>query len=314
MTMDLSRLKRYSLFSRKSKVSRRWFSSPYSVGNGLTGLLDAIPSILAGEDLKFLVRRWLWSKSEGAPVIVGMGAHVIKVGLSPLIIQLMEEGFIDHLAVTGAFLVHDSEMAMAGVTSEDVAEQIKDGSFGMAEETSRFVNGAVEKGVSNGHGIGRSVASALYESDFENKELSILAACERCGVSVSVHVAIGTDITHMHPEADGALIGEGSMRDFRLFVEKVAGLECGLYLNVGSAVILPEVFLKAVSMARNLGHPLKNVVTAALDFQRHYRVMENVVRRPLVEEGKGIYIVGHHELTIPLIAGLLLEGKHAGKK
>lgn len=307
---DLKKLKRYSLYSRKSKVSEEWFSRPYEKGGGAGALFDSLPSLLAGEDLKFLVGRWLTVRREGGKVIAALGAHVVKVGLSPLVIQLLEEGFIQHVAVTGSFLVHDAELAMAGFTSEDVAERIRDGSFGMAEETSVFINGAINRGVAEGKGLGQSVASAIAESEFPHRDKSILAACHRSGVSVSVHVALGTDITHMHPEADGRALGEGSMRDFHLFVDQVCSLEGGLYLNVGSAVVLPEVFLKAVSIARNLGHPLRDLVTAALDFQKHYRVWENVVRRPIIEGGRGIYIIGHHEITIPLITAFLLEGKN----
>ncbi len=306
MEPDLTKLTRYSLFDRKSKFDASCCSGRFSKEGGLKGFFETIPRVLGGEDFFLLTEAWRKAVREGNKVIVGMGAHVIKVGLAPLVIQLMEEGFINHLAVTGAFLVHDVELAMAGYTSEDVAEKIRDGSFGMALETATFINGAIGEGVRKGNGLADSVADRIVKESLPREKESVFAAATRNDVSLSAHVALGTDITHMHPEADGAAIGKGSLADFRLFTDGVMKMEGGVYLNVGSAVILPEVFLKAVSIARNLGTPLESITTGAIDFTRHYRVMENVVRRPLLGEKKGFYLLGHHEIMIPLLTAALL--------
>jgi hypothetical protein len=307
MELDLNKLKRYSLSSRKSKVEADQFGKRFKVDGGLDALFDSIPRVLGGKDFFGLVNRWGEARDRGNSVIVGMGAHVIKVGLSPLIIQLMEEGWITHIAVTGAFLVHDVEVALLGCTSEDVVEQLADGSFGMVEDTTRLINLAVRDGATKGSGLALSVAERMESEKLPLIGKSILAASMKLGVGLSAHVALGTDITHMHPEADGASIGKCSMKDFHTFTKAVMEMEGGLYLNVGSAVILPEVFLKAVSMARNLGSSLKDITTGAMDFNRHYRVEENVVRRPVLQGGKGVYLIGHHEIMIPLISAALLD-------
>lgn len=307
MALDLKKLRRYSIFERRSKVGVDNMAEAYRKGSSLGDFFRSIPPVLGGKDLLFLIEKIRETRSKGRRIIFGMGAHVLKVGLSPLVNQLVERGFVDHMAVTGAFLVHDVELAIAGITSEDVPEQLKDGSFGMAEETSRFLNEAIREGVAEGHGLGFSVASKIERSASPHKERSVLAGCVSSGVGVSVHVAVGTDINHMHPEADGESIGAGSLRDFHLFTERVMEMEGGVYLNIGSAVVLPEVFLKAISLARNLGHPLEDITTGALDFIRHYRVMENVVKRPTQERGRGVYIVAQHEILFPLLAAGLIE-------
>ncbi len=309
MELDLNKLKRYSLSSRKSKVETDQFGKRFKMDGGLDALFDSIPRVLGGKDFFDLVNRWGEARDRGNSIIVGMGAHVIKVGLSPLIIQLMEEGWITHLSVTGAFLVHDVEVALLGCTSEDVVEQLADGSFGMVEDTTRLINLAVRDGATKGLGLALSVAERMEAEKLPLIGKSILAASMKLGVGLSAHVALGTDITHMHPEADGASIGKCSMKDFHTFTKAVMEMEGGLYLNVGSAVILPEVFLKAVSMARNLGSSLKDISTGAMDFNRHYRVEENVVRRPVLLGGKGVYLIGHHEIMIPLISAALLDGR-----
>lgn len=314
MKFDLTKLNRHSIYDRKSKVTKENLAESYRKGSTFVDFLRTIPPILGGEDFHFIVKRIGDAKAGGKRIIVGLGAHVLKVGLSPLIIQLLKRKFIDHVAVTGAFLIHDVELAMAGQTSEDVAEQIRDGSFGMAEETSGFLNGAIREGVREGKGMAFSVASKINEAIQTPAGPSILGSCAENGVGVSAHVAIGSDINHMHPEADGESIGVGSLRDFHAFTEVVMEMDEGVYLNIGSAVILPEVFLKAVSIARNLGCPLKNIATAALDFNRHYRVSENVVKRPTQDGGRGVYLVGHHEILIPLLVAALIESDDAKTK
>lgn len=310
MKLDLTKLKRYSIHERRSKVSVKNLAECYRRGSSFADFLGTIPPILGGEDFFFLVERIKAAKGGRKKVIFGLGAHVLKVGLSSLMIQLLEGKFVDHVAVTGAFLIHDVELAMAGMTSENVGEQIRDGSFGMAEETSLFINGATKEGVEKGEGLALSVASRIGVAFPSGKGPSVLASCVENKVGISAHVAIGSDINHMHPEASGEVIGAGSLRDFHRFVEVVGDMEEGVYVNLGSAVILPEVFLKAVSIARNLGRPLKKITTAAMDFNRHYRVWENVVKRPTEEGGKGVYLVGHHEIMVPLLVAALIEDVH----
>lgn len=314
MKLDLTKLKRYSIHERRSKVSVENFVGKYEKGSTFARFLRSIPPILGGEEFHFIVRSVKHAKKRGKKVVVGFGAHVLKVGLSSLIIQLLENKLLDHVAVTGAFLVHDVELTMAGLTSEDVAEQIRDGSFGMAQETSLFLNRAIREGFVNGEGLAHSVASRIKDAFSPPAGPSVLASCVAMGVGLSAHVALGSDINHMHPEADGESIGAGSLRDFHAFTEVVMGMDEGVYVNIGSAVILPEVFLKSVSLARNLGCPLKNITTAALDFNRHYRVWENVVKRPTSDGGRGVYLVGHHEIMIPLLVAALIEDEDAEKK
>jgi hypothetical protein len=224
-----------------------------------------------------------------------------------VIIDLMERGIITGLAANGACIVHDFELSYAGQTSEDVACAIADGSFGMARETGKHLNEAIKKGVKKGYGIGRAVGEFINESKFRHGELSVFGAGARLGLPVSVHVALGTDIIHMHPQADGAAIGEGSMRDFRLLASVVADLEGGVYVNLGSAVLLPEVFLKALAVARNLGHRVENIATVNMDFIQHYRCRENVLRRPTLGKGASHALTGHHEIMFPLLAAALIE-------
>jgi hypothetical protein len=236
-----------------------------------------------------------------------MGAHPIKVGLSPLIIDFMEQGILGAVAMNGAGIIHDFEIAFMGETSEDVAASLKDGSFGMAEETGAFLNQAIARGYERGQGIGKAVGEAILKGKLPNHRLSILAAGARLGVPVTVHVGIGTDIIHMHPKVDGKSLGEGSLRDFHTLASIVATLNGGVFLNLGSAVILPEVFLKALSLARNLGHPVRNLTTVNLDFLAHYRPLTNVVSRPTMEGGKGYHLTGHLEIMVPLLFAAVLE-------
>jgi hypothetical protein len=240
-------------------------------------------------------------------VLWGLGAHVIKTGLSPVIVDLMERGFVSALAVNGAVIIHDFELALSGSTSEEVDEALGPGRFGMADETGRLLNSAINDGVRDGLGIGQAVGRRLRELAPSHEPLSVVAAAARLGVPVTVHVAVGTDITHMHPDASGSALGEGSLRDFRFLVSNVARLGGGVYLNCGSAVVLPEVFLKAVALARNRGIALDGLTTVNLDFMRLYRPHTNVVTRPTAGIGKGYSLVGHHEIMIPLLAAAILE-------
>ncbi|HEX9368912.1 MAG TPA: hypothetical protein VF921_19935 [Vicinamibacterales bacterium] len=304
---DLSAVRTYPLASRSSKAKAADFARPFKAGSGVGGLVDAMPSILAGADFKAVVAALRTARDGGHGVVWGLGAHVLKTGLSPVVIDLMERGFVSALATNGAGVIHDFELALSGATSEDVDEALGPGRFGMADETGRLLNAAINDGVRDGLGFGQSVARYLHAGRPPHANISVIASAARLEIPVTVHVAIGTDIIHMHPHASGAAIGEGSLRDFRYFVSNVARLEHGVYLNCGSAVVLPEVFLKAVALARNQGRSLAGLTTVNLDFIRHYRAQTNVVSRPVAGIGKGYSLVGHHEIMIPLLAAALIE-------
>lgn len=299
-------LKTYSIKDRKSKVSVGDFAVPSPKGSSFAGFLESLPDILAARDLKEVASAVVHAHRNGRTVAVGMGAHVIKVGLGPLIIDLMERGVISAIAMNGACVVHDFETAFAGCTSEDVDAELGSGSFGMAEETGRLLNKAIKKGAKKG--LGRAVGEMIWKSRFPHKDKSILAAGARLGIPVTVHVALGTDILHIHPHMDGAATGAASTTDFRIFSSVVASLEGGIYVNIGSAVILPEVFLKAITLVRNLGHGIKGFSTVNMDFIQHYRPLTNVVRRPTMGGGKGYRLTGHHEIMVPLLYGAIMEG------
>jgi hypothetical protein len=247
------------------------------------------------------------ARDERRGIVWGLGAHVIKTGLSPVLIDLMERGFVSALATNGAGVIHDFEVALSGATSEEVDEALGPGRFGMAEETGTLLNAAITGGVGQGMGIGQAVGARLREMQPAHEALSILAAAARLDIPVTVHVGIGTDIIHMHKDASGAALGEGSLRDFRYFVSNVASLKGGVYLNCGSAVVLPEVFLKAVALVRNQGISLDGLTTVNMDFTRLYRPQTNVVARPVAGIGRGYSLVGHHELMIPLLAAALID-------
>jgi hypothetical protein len=304
---DLSGVKTYPLSSRRSKANAADFASAYVTGGGVSGLVSSMPSILAGADFKAIVVALRAARDGARGIVWGLGAHVLKTGLSPVLINLMERGFVSAIATNGAGVIHDFELALSGATSEDVDEALGPGRFGMAEETGRELNAAINRGVAAGHGLGRSVVEYLHRLQPPHANISVLAAAGRLEVPVTVHVAIGTDIIHMHKDASGAALGEGSLRDFRHFVSNVARLPHGVYLNCGSAVVLPEVFLKAVALVRNQGTPLDGLTTVNLDFVRQYRPLTNVVTRPVAGTGRGYSLVGHHEIMIPLLAAALLE-------
>jgi hypothetical protein len=304
---DLSGVKTYPLRSRPSKVGLEQFATPYKAGSGVAGLLTSLPSLLAASDFKDVVAAILAAKRDGRPVIWGVGAHVLKTGLSPILVDLMERGFVSAVATNGAGIIHDFEIALAGCTSEDVDSALGPGTFGMAEETATQLNRAVVDGVAQGFGFGQSVGHYLAALHPPFAQISVAASAYRLQIPVTVHVALGTDIIHMHPQASGAAIGEASLRDFKYFVSCVARLERGVYLNCGSAVVLPEVFLKAVAVARNEGRSLDGLTTVNLEFLRHYRPLTNVVTRPTRGTGQGYSLTGHHELLIPLLAAALIE-------
>ena len=305
--MSLDGVRTYPLAQRKSLVTLEDFARPASPGSSFKAFLASLPNFLAAKDFQEVVARIAGARRLGKPVILGMGAHPIKVGLSPLIIQLMEKGVLRGLALNGAGIVHDFEVAFAGKTSEDVSSEIGRGAFGMAEETGRMINEAINRGWEKGWGIGRSVGEMISREKFPHRRLSLTAAGLRLGIPVTVHVALGTDIVHMHPKSRGAAIGEGSHMDFRLFAAMISGLEGGVYINLGSAVILPEVFLKALTLVRNLGFRVENFTTVNMDFIPHYRPLTNVVRRPTQKGGRGFHFTGHHEIMFPLLAAAILE-------
>jgi len=305
--IDTSKIKTYSLTARKSKVDAEFAGKPFTPGGSFADFLDSLPRILAADSFRQVAAAIAAAKRAGCTVALGMGAHVIKVGLTPVVIDLMERGILSAIAMNGAGIVHDFEMAYQGRTSEDVDAEIGTGTFGMAEETGRLINEAINSGVSEGLGIGAAVGKAIAGGSVKYPEKSLLAAAHRLGVPATVHVAVGTDIVHMHPSADGAAIGEGSMRDFRLFAGVVASMEGGVYINLGSAVLMPEVFLKAITLARNLGSPLEKITTVNMDFMQGYRPNTNVVRRPTMKGGKGYALTGHHEIMFPLLAAAVLE-------
>jgi hypothetical protein len=306
--LDLRDVRRYRLGSRRSLVAEAVLGRPLRLGLSLRRFLDGLPDVLAAHELRAAILAIAAARRARRGVVLGMGAHPIKVGLSPLIIDLMERGVLTAIAMNGAGIVHDFELAYAGATSEDVGAGLRDGSFGMAEETGRLLNVAIRDAAAAGLGLGSGVARALGNLRLRHRRLSILLAGARLGVPVTVHVAIGTDIIHMHPEADGAAIGAASLRDFHGLAATVAGLDRGVFLNLGSAVVIPEVFVKALNVARNLRHRVGGLTTINMDFIRHYRPAVNVLGRPTEDDGRAIQLTGHHEIMFPLLfAGVLEE-------
>lgn len=298
-------LKTHPLSSRKNRVNIKNFAHPYTPDKSFTRFLESLPSILAGKDFKEFITLLKRAKAGKKAIIFGLGAHVVKVGLNPVIIDLMKGGWITAIALNGAGIIHDFEIAFSGQTSEDVESQIKEGQFGMAQETGEMLNDAIAfKGEELG--VGEAVGRMIADSDFSYKSHSLLSTAYDLNIPVTVHVAIGTDIIHFHPKVNGEALGKASLRDFFLFCSLVERLDGGgIFVNVGSAVILPEVFLKALSFVRNRGRRLVDFSTAVFDFKHLYRPYQNVVKRPLGEKGKGFYFVGHHEIMIPLLAASL---------
>ena len=305
--IDLTNLKTYPLSERKSKVAASDFANIHKKGLSFEDFLNNLPHILAGSDIRAVISAIVTASKGKKTICLGMGAHVIKVGLNPVVIDLMERGIITAVAMNGAGIIHDLELAVSGKTSEDVGDSLDSGSFGMAQETAVYLGNAAQMAEEKTIGLGAAVGQTIINKKLPLKELSILAAGARLNIPVTVHVAIGTDIIHMHPEFDPKQTGEATHKDFRLFASVVSTLEHGVYLNVGSAVILPEVFLKALTLARNLGKSVKNFTTVNMDFNQHYRPMTNVVKRPTRSGGKGYHLTGHHELMLPLIAAGIIE-------
>ena len=312
--VSFKRLRTYSLYDRKSKVSIDAFAGLIKPGMSMSEFFGALPLQLAARDLREIAAAWARAVSSGRKVMFAMGAHVIKVGLNPILIDLMERGMISSLSLNGAGIIHDSEIAMAGMTSEDVTSVLGSGQFGAARETGEFLNSAIESAARNNRGLGQTVGQMLLEHGFPYNNVSLLASAARLDIPVTVHVAVGTDIIHIHPSACGSSMGKASFHDFRLFCALVAELQDGVYFNIGSAVLLPEVFLKALTAVRNLGHEVFRFTTVNLDFIRHYRPLTNVVQRPTLEGGKGFSITGHHEIMIPLLASAAMEELNAGSE
>lgn len=305
--VSLRKVKTYSISNRKSKVSLSALASPFVKGETLREFLDRLPDVLAASDFKAVIDSIARARRNDKPVVLGMGAHPIKVGLSPIIIDLMRRGILTAVATNGACIVHDFELAFVGQTSEDVGRELCSGIFGMARETGKYLNKAINEGIEKGYGIGKAVGEMISGSNFRFRGKSIFASAFELAVPATVHVAIGTDIIHMHPDADGAAIGESSFRDFKLFTSVVSDLEGGVYINLGSAVLMPEVFLKALTVARNLGYKVENITTVNMDFLQHYRPTVNVLKRPTMGKGACYALTGHHEIMFPLLAAAVIE-------
>ncbi len=308
--MDFTGLRTVPLAGRGGKVRVDAFAKAYRKGSGINGWLDSLPALLAGDDFRALIEALVQARNAGKPIVWGFGGHVIKCGLAPVLISLMEHGYATAFSTNGAGAIHDFEIALAGHTSEDVETALPDGSFGVTEETGREINLAFARAAADDLGAGEALGRALTVPDpAPHADSSLLASAYRRRAPVTVHIAIGTDTPHIHPQVDASALGRATHRDFRLFCSLVRSLDAGgVYLNVGSAVVLPEVFLKAVTAVRNLGHTLKDFTTVNFDFLDHYRPRVNVVQRPhRGAGGRGIALRGHHELMLPLVAATLLE-------
>jgi hypothetical protein len=316
--ITLGGVRTYPLAARKSKVTARDLAKPTPRGASFTKFLDSLPKILAAQDLRDLATSIHAARKVKRAILWGIGGHVIKVGLAPVLIDLMNQGYVSGIAMNGAALIHDFEIAMSGNTSEDVEAALDNGQFGMAEETGFGINEitklAYRVRIGCGEAAGQYLTSGIVEP--KHPELSVLVAAYKKRIPVTVHLAIGTDIAHMHPSVEGAALGAASLHDFRLFSALVQQMDAGgVYLNCGSAVLLPEVFLKAVSVVRNLGVPLRSITTANFDFIQHYRPIMNVLKRPTAatnqskgEVSRGFAMIGHHELLLPLLAAALIAG------
>lgn len=306
--ISLDKVKTYPLKERGSKVKIEDFGKAWESGQSMSQWLRSLPKILAGNEFREVVEGLVQAAVSDKTIILALGAHAIKVGLNPIILDLLDRRIISGLAMNGAGIIHDAELAMVGHTSEDVAAEIGTGKFGMAEETGRLLNSAISEGAMQGLGLGRSIGAMLVKENFTYNNHSLLARAYELDIPLTVHVAMGTDIIHLHPTVDGASIGKGSHLDFRIFARLVSTLEGGVFINLGSAVILPEVFLKALSLVRNLGYDVREFTTVNMDFIRQYRGITNVVHRPTLEGGKGYNLVGHHEIMFPLLAAAVIEG------
>lgn len=305
--LDFRRIRTYPIRERPNKVRLDEFARVWKAGGSFAEFLDSLPRILVGNEFRAVVDATVAAVKNHRPVVVMMGAHPIKCGLNPVIVDLMKRGIVNAIAFNGAGAIHDFELAMIGETSEDVQRGLDDGSFGMIDETGKLMNAALAEGVRQGIGAGRALGEAIVTGQFKQRDLSILHQGVASNIPVTVHIAIGTDIIHQHPTTDGSVLGEATYLDFQKFASVVAQLEGGIALNIGSAVIMPEVFLKALTIARNLGHTVEHFTTANFYMIRHYRPSENVVKRPTHKGGRGYSITGHHELLVPLWAAAVIE-------
>ena len=306
--ININKVKTYSMKSRLSKVNSADFAQRPARGKSFSAFFNSLPKILKAKDLHSLVNDLISARRKGKSVIFMAGAHVIKCGLNPVLIELIKKRVITCICLNGAGIIHDFEIAFQGKTSEDVAENLKTGKFGMSKETAEFINRAVNAGVGSGLGLGYSVARKISDSKLPHKDLSLLYSAYKYKIPLCVFVGIGTDIIHQHPSFDAGLTGQGSGRDFYCLTENIRGLnKGGVVLNFGSAVMLPEVFLKALNLCRNLGNKVKDFTAANFDMIYQYRSAQNVVERPTASGGKGYYIIGHHEIMLPLLSQAVLE-------
>jgi hypothetical protein len=306
--IDLSAIKTYQASERASKVTTASEGRPMRQGMRMSAFLESLPAVLKADEFKALARAVVDAKRLTKPVLVMFGGHVIKTGCAPVLAGLATGGFITHLASNGAAAIHDTELARFGHTSEDVATQLEDGSFGMAADTALLVNQAAQRAADGQEGFGEAVGALLREEKPPHVQRALIACAHQLKIPYTLHVAVGTDIVHQHPTASGAAIGEASLRDFRIFASTVSKLGGGgVVINLGSAVIMPEVFLKAVAVTRNLGYPVKDFTTANFDMIQHYRPGVNVIQRPVLPGGNGFAITGHHEIMIPLLAAAIWE-------
>ncbi|BBO72564.1 hypothetical protein DSCA_64940 [Desulfosarcina alkanivorans] len=306
--IDLSLLKTYQASARPSKVTTALEGRPLRRGMAVSEFLDGLPAVLKADEFKALARAVAVARQRKKPVVVMFGGHVIKTGCAPVLAGLAADGFITHLASNGAAAIHDTELARFGHTSEDVGAQLEDGSFGMAADTALLVNDAARRSAAGSEGFGEAVGALLRREKAPHIQRALIARAHELKIPYTLHVAMGTDIVHQHPTASGAAIGEASLRDFRIFAASVSKLGGGgVVINLGSAVVMPEVFLKALAVARNLGYAVKDFTTANFDMIQHYRPGVNVVQRPVLAGGRGYAITGHHEIMIPLLAAAVYE-------
>ena len=306
--INLDKLKTYPISKRKCKVRYEDFAKPPSKGVSFSDFYNSLPNILIGPDFKSVVEAIVSGRNKKKPVIFMMGGHVIKCGLNPVIIELMKKKVITAISLNGAGAIHDFEIALIGRTSEEVPDALEDGSFGMAKETALYINGALEEAVEKDIGAGQAIAEVINDEKLPFRNQSLLYNALKENVLATVHIAIGTDIIHQHPSFDAGAAGQASLKDFHGLIEEIAMLgDGGVVLNIGSSVMLPEVFLKAINVARNLGYKVKDFTAANFDMIQHYRPYQNVVTRPVTSGGKGYNIIGHHEIMLPLLAQAIIE-------
>lgn len=311
--IDLSAVKTYSVHDRTNKVQvKEHFAMPPQAGGTFQEFLNGLPNLLGASSLRNVAAAIASARRLDHPVVLAIGGHVVKCGLQPVLKKLIDADIVTAVAMNGSAAIHDFEVSLIGATSEDVGAVLHSGDFGFAEETGSGMNQALRAALDTEAGFAEAIGRRIIDNNHPFKEYSLLAACLEKGIPVTTHVALGTDIIHQHPEFDGAVTGEMSTRDFKLLASVVADLSGGVWLNVGSAVIMPEVFLKALSIAQNLGHQVDNFTTANFDMNQHYRPLLNVVSRPTAGGGKGYSIIGHHEINIPLLAAAVLEQLHKG--